>query len=376
MAIDKVVSASITDSSVTSAKVASGVLQTNFRNIIINGDMSIAQRGTSTSSITGNGYHTIDRYKTNLSSAGTWTQSRSTTAPTDQGFATSLKMDCTTADGSLSASDYLYIEQNIEGQFLQYLKKGTSSAESTTLSFWVRSNKTGTYIASIKDNDNTRMINQSYTISSADTWEKKTITFAGDTTGTLGNDNATSFRLILWLAAGSDYTSGTLSTSWESQTNANLAVGQVNLADSTSNEWYITGVQLEAGTSASDFEFLPKDVNLTRCQRYFQKSYDLDTTPGTATDTGVYWTGGSSDSGNNVSFLPSYKTTMRSSPSVTGYARDGTSGERSYFRSGASGNGTFAAHMYGQNSVSVYVNIGASYTAGTVAAHTTLTSEL
>ena len=376
MAIDKVVSASITDSSVTSAKVASGVLQTNFRNIIINGDMSIAQRGISTSSITGNGYHTIDRYKTNLSSAGTWTQSRSTTAPTDQGFATSLKMDCTTADGSLSASDYLYIEQNIEGQFLQYLKKGTSSAESTTLSFWVRSNKTGTYIASIKDNDNTRMINQSYTISSADTWEKKTITFAGDTTGTLGNDNATSFRLILWLAAGSDYTSGTLSTSWESQTNANLAVGQVNLADSTSNEWYITGVQLEAGTSASDFEFLPKDVNLTRCQRYFQKSYDLDTTPGTATDTGVYWTGGSSDSGNNVSFLPSYKTTMRSSPSVTGYARDGTSGEGSYFRSGASGNGTFAAHMYGQNSVSVYVNIGASYTAGTVAAHTTLTSEL
>ena len=376
MAIDKVVSASITDSSVTSAKVASGVLQTNFRNIIINGDMSIAQRGTSTSSITGNGYHTIDRYKTNLSSAGTWTQSRSTTAPTDQGFATSLKMDCTTADGSLSASDYLYIEQNIEGQFLQYLKKGTSSAESTTLSFWVRSNKTGTYIASIKDNDNTRMINQSYTISSADTWEKKTITFAGDTTGTLGNDNATSFRLILWLAAGSDYTSGTLSTSWESQTNANLAVGQVNLADSTSNEWYITGVQLEAGTSASDFEFLPKDVNLTRCQRYFQKSYDLDTTPGTATDTGVYWTGGSSDSGNNVSFLPSYKTTMRSSPSVTGYARDGTSGQGSYFRSGASGNGTFAAHMYGQNSVSVYVNIGASYTAGTVAAHTTLTSEL
>ena len=366
MAIDKVTSAAITD----------GVLQTNFRNIVINGDMSIAQRGTSTSSITGNGYHTIDRYKTNLSSAGTWTQSRSTTAPTDQGFATSLKMDCTTADGSLSASDYLYIEQNIEGQFLQYLKKGTSAAESTTLSFLVSSNKTGTYIASIKDNDNTRMINQSYTISSADTWEKKTITFAGDTTGTLGNDNATSFRLILWLAAGSDYTSGTLSTSWESQTNANLAVGQVNLADSTSNEWYITGVQLEAGTSASDFEFLPKDVNLTRCQRYFQKSYDLDTTPGTATDTGVYWTGGSSDSGNNVSFLPSYKTTMRSSPSVTGYARDGTSGEGSYFRSGASGNGTFAAHMYGQNSVSVYVNIGASYTAGTVAAHTTLTSEL
>jgi len=261
MAIDKV----------TSAALETSTNQPNFRNIIINGDMSLAQRATSTSSITGNGYHTIDRYNTNLGGAGTWTQSQSTTVPSGQGFATSLKMDCTTADGSLSASDYLYIEQNIEGQNLQYLKKGTSSAESTTLSFWVRSNKTGTYIASIKDNDNTRMINQSYTISSADTWEKKTITYAGDTTGTLDNDNATSFRLILWLAAGSDYTSGTLSTSWASQTNANLAVGQVNLADSTSNEWYVTGVQLEAGTAASDFEFLPADANLLRCQRYFQK---------------------------------------------------------------------------------------------------------
>ena len=191
MAIDKV----------TSAALETSTNQPNFRNIIINGDMSLAQRATSTSSITGNGYHTIDRYNTNLGGAGTWTQSQSTTVPSGQGFATSLKMDCTTADGSLSASDYLYIEQNIEGQNLQYLKKGTSSAESTTLSFWVRSNKTGTYIASIKDNDNTRMINQSYTISSADTWEKKTITYAGDTTGTLDNDNATSFRLILWLAS-------------------------------------------------------------------------------------------------------------------------------------------------------------------------------
>ena len=378
MAIDKVTSAAITDGTITSSDLASGTIenQSAFKNIIINGDMSVAQRATSASSLTSSGYHALDRFRCVIVTAGTWTISQSTTVPSGQGFATSMKWDNTTADGSLGASDFVSVQQFIEGQNLQYLKKGTSSAESLTVSFWVRSNKTGTYILELKDNDNTRAISQSYTISSADTWEKKTLTFAGDTTGTLGNDNATSFRLILWLAAGSDYTSGTLSTSWESQTNANLAVGQVNLADSTSNEWYITGVQLEAGTSASDFEFLPKDVNLTRCQRYFQKSYDLDTTPGTATDTGVYWTGGSSDSGNNVSFLPSYKTTMRSSPSVTGYARDGTSGEGSYFRSGASGNGTFAAHMYGQNSVSVYVNIGASYTAGTVAAHTTLTSEL
>jgi len=241
----------------------------NFRNIIINGDMSIAQRATSAASLTGSSYETVDRFKQEISSMGTWTQSQSTTVPSGQGFATSLKMDCTTADASPAASDYIFITQKIEGQNLQYLKKGTSSAESTTLSFWVRSNKTGTYIARLRDADNTRSTSKSYTISSADTWEKKTITFDGDTTGTLNNDNGTSLQLYFYLGAGSDYTSGTLATSWEANTNANNAVGQVNLADSTSNEWYVTGVQLEAGTSASDFEFLPFDINLARCQRYY-----------------------------------------------------------------------------------------------------------
>ena len=258
MAIDKVVSASITD----------GVLQPNFRNIIINGDMNIAQRATSASSLTSSAYNTMDRWHLALSSLGTWTQSQSTDVPTGQGFAKSMKLDCTTADASPSSSDAMILQTRIEGQMLQYLKKGTSSAESTTMSFWVKSNKTGTYICELRDNDNSRQISKSYTISSADTWEKKEITFAGDTTGAFDNDNAKSLEIEFWLGAGTDYTSGTLATSWASATNANKAVGQVNLADSTSNEWYITGVQLEAGTAASDFEFLPVDVNLQRCQRY------------------------------------------------------------------------------------------------------------
>ena len=243
----------------------------NFRNLIINGDMSQSQRSTSVSSITGSGYNTVDRWHIVLSSLGTWTQSQSTDVPTGQGFAKSLKMDCTTADASPGSGDFLFLNQKVEGQNIQYLKKGTSSAESTTLSFWVKSNKTGTYICELDDNDNTRNINKSYTISSADTWEKKTITFAGDTTGAFGNDNANSLQVIWWLGAGSTYSSGTLNNAWESTTNANRAVGQVNLADSTSNEWYITGVQLEAGTTASDFEFLPYDVNLNRCYRYYFK---------------------------------------------------------------------------------------------------------
>jgi hypothetical protein len=109
---------------------------------------------------------------------------------------------------------------------------------------------------------------KSYTVNTTDTWEKKTITFEGDTTGALGNDNGAGLNLNFYLGAGTTYTSGTLQTTWDTYADANSAVGQVNIADSTSNDFYITGVQLEAGTTASDFEFLPVDVNLARCQRY------------------------------------------------------------------------------------------------------------
>jgi len=275
-------SSDITDGVITTAKIADSAVttekigaDTNFRNIVINGDMSLSQRGTSVSSLTSSStYQTIDRYATELGSNGTWTQSQSTDVPTGQGFAKSLKMDCT-ATGS---GGYLHITQRFEGQNLQYLKKGTSNAESFTLSFWVKSAKTGTYIVEFRDIDNTRNISKSYTISSADTWEKKTITFAGDTSGAFGNDNGSSLELNLWLAAGSSNTSGTLQTNWGSQVAANRAVGQVNLGDSTSNDWYITGLQLEVGTSTSDFEFLPVDVNLARCQRYYQIIADRTST--------------------------------------------------------------------------------------------------
>jgi hypothetical protein len=312
--------------------------QSAFKNIIINGDMSIAQRGTSATGKTATGYYTSDRFQTSISSAGTWTQSQSTDVPTGQGFATSLKLDCTTANGSLSSGSELVLRQMIEGQNLQYLKKGTANAESTTISFWVKSNKTGTYIVEIDDNDNSRNINKSYTISSADTWEKKTITFAGDTSGALGNDNGSSFRIMFWLAAGTDFTSGTLATSWESTTNANRAVGQVNLADSTSNEWYVTGVQLEAGTAASDFEFLPVDVNLQRCFRYYQKSYSYATAPGTNTVVGIITTDGSAG-GLTTGYLAGnikFEKIMRAAPTLTFYEKGGDSGVCSRLRAGVS----------------------------------------
>ena len=246
------------------------------KNIIINGDMSIAQRSTSVASITGPGYYTVDRFNTLLTSMGTWTQSQDNDVPSGQGFAKSLKMACTTADASPAAADIIALRLNIiEGQNLQYLKFGTSSAESLTLSFWVKSNKTGTYIVSFYIGNGGYQLGKTVTINSADTWEKKIITIIGDTAHNFTNDNSAQLYLTFYLGVGSDRTSGTLPSTWTAYSVGDEAPGQtVNLADNTSNYINITGVQLEAGTTASDFEFLPVDVNLGRCFRYFQ-SLDL-----------------------------------------------------------------------------------------------------
>jgi hypothetical protein len=234
--------------------------------------MQIAQRSTSVASLTTSGYYTLDRFKYFNTSLGTFTMSQSTDVPSGYGFANSLKLDCTTADASPAVADNLRIQQIFEGQNLQYLKKGTANALPLTASFWVKSTKTGTFICELVDLDNSRSVSKSYTVSVTNTWEFKTVTFPGDTTGAFTNDNGDSLSLNFWLGAGTDFTSGTLATTWVSTTAANRAVGQVNIADSTSNDWLITGVQLEAGEQASGFEFMPIDTNLARCLRYYQAS--------------------------------------------------------------------------------------------------------
>tara|TARA_R100001460_G_C3554824_1_gene175422 strand:+ start:822 stop:1853 length:1032 start_codon:yes stop_codon:yes gene_type:complete len=242
------------------------------KNLLINGGMNIFQRSTSVTGVTTGGYLAVDRFRHNFAGGiGTWTVSRSTDVPSGQGFGYSLKMDCTTADASPAAGDKLQIQQRIEGQNLQHLLKGTSSAKKVTLSFWVKTNKTGTYIIELSDFDNTRSISQAYTVSSSNTWEKKELTFDGDTSGTFDNDNNHSLNVLWHLGAGSDITSGTLQTSWGSEVAANRAVGQVNLADSTSNEWYMTGCQLEVGSKATDFEFEDYQTTINKCYRYCEK---------------------------------------------------------------------------------------------------------
>jgi hypothetical protein len=239
------------------------------RNVIINGAMQVAQRGTSTASITTSGYYTADRANAVVIGLGTWTQSVEADAPTGSGLRKSLKMLCTTADASPAVGDLLQIGQRVEGQNAQVFAKGTASAKSFALSFWVKSNVTGTYIANLSDEDNNRSVSASYTINASATWEKKTIIFPADTTGAFDNDNGESLRCLFWLGAGTNYTSGTLNTTWATKTDANRAVGQTNLAAATSNYWQITGVQLEVGSVATPFEFEQISQTLAKCLRYF-----------------------------------------------------------------------------------------------------------
>jgi len=237
-------------------------------NMVINGAMTVAQRS---SSVTGNGssgYLTCDRW--NISGGiGTRTVTQQADAP--EGFYNSYKIEITTAETSPSAGHALALEQRMEGQNLQMLKKGTANALPVTISFWVKSNKTGTYIVEIDDNDNARNINKSYTVSSSGVWEYKTITFEGDTTGSLNNDNAHSLRMFFWLDAGSNFRGGTLATSWESTTNANRVEGNVTFADTIGNTWQVTGVCLNVGDSAIDFPHESYGDTLAKCKRYFER---------------------------------------------------------------------------------------------------------
>ena len=269
--------------------------QLGNRNLTINGAMQVAQRGTS-AAITSGGYAALDRYRYELGGGATGraTISQSSDAPT--GFGSSYKVEVTTADATPSTGYEYSFKQSFEGQNLQSLKKGTADAESVTVSFWVKSSVTGTFIVELMDNDNSnRHINKSYTISLANTWEYKTITFAGDTTGALDNDNGNSLHLQFWHGAGSQFTSGSLQTTWGALAQANRAVGQTNLYATLSNTWQITGVQLEVGDTATPFEHRSYSDEIQRCQRYYYTGGVNGGRTGvcagyTSSDTSVRWT--------------------------------------------------------------------------------------
>ena len=256
---------------------ARDVVSAGRKNMIINGAMQVAQRVAYPStqpSVSYSNYYTVDRWRMNISDAhfGTWTFSQSNTVPSGKGFAYSWKWDCQATDTSLSSDHYGIAEYRIEAQDLQHLGYGTSSAKPITLSFWVKTNKTGTYVFSIYANDGARYVTKTYTVNQANTWEYKTITFEGDISGTINNDNGDGFRLWWWLGSGTGYTGGTMQPGvWRPWSESNGAAPglSVNMADSTSNEWFITGVQLEVGRNATEFEHRSYGEELALCQRYY-----------------------------------------------------------------------------------------------------------
>ena len=248
---------------------------TGRRNLVINGAMQVAQRGTSSTSITGSGYYTCDRMNIELSGLGTHTVTQETLtsgAAYLAGFTKAFRVDCTTADASPAAGDYMVFQQKIEAQNLQQLAFGTSSAKSLTLSFYVKSNKTGTYEIMHFVADGARQVNSTYTINSANTWEKKVLSIPADTGGTINNDNGEGWRSLFYLGRGSQRASGSTPTSWQAYSIGNEAPSQtVNIADNTANDWAITGYQLEVGDTATEFEHRSFGEELQLCKRYYQE---------------------------------------------------------------------------------------------------------
>ena len=281
------------------------------RNLIINGAMQVAQRGTSTTSITSDTYPACDRWHTQINSCGTWTASQSTTVPSGQGFTSSFKLECTTADASPAAGDYVLLNQRIEAQNLQHLAFGTSSAKAVTLSFWIRSNKTGTIANEIYHHDAQKHFNSNFTIDSANTWEHKKITIDGNTADIINNDNGLGFLVYWWFASGSSYNTSQSTGSWN-DTNANRAT-TYNLADTVGNEVYVTGVQLEIGEQATSFEHRLFGDELARCQRYYQTAVPAT---GDVFGTRIIF-GGHIVSGNNTFGTVSHIVPMRAAPTIT-----------------------------------------------------------
>ena len=279
-----VTEAKIGSGAVTSSKIASGVIPSFRPNAIplaYNGNMEVAQYGTSATGLTNgsSGYHTVDRWKwhENGSPSSAWTMTQETLTSGNayaNGFNNALKIDCTTAQGSLGSGDTLHIEQRFEKQDLGAFKKGTANAQKFTFGFWVKATKTGTNIIELQDQGNDRAVSATYTISTTDTWEHKVVSFPADTTGNFGTGNDLGLIIRFYIYAGSDYQSSSLQTAWGSSNGTKRANGQVNNADSTSNNWHLTGVQLEVGEYTSStippFQHESYGDNLARCQRYFQ----------------------------------------------------------------------------------------------------------
>ena len=333
----------------------------SHRNIVINGAMKIAQRGTKEHPVDTTNYSACDRFQVHNRTAGTCDTYSDSESPDDKGFSNSLKVDITNASDLSTTDNEAVIGTYFEGQDLQQIRKGTSEALPLTLSFWVRSPKTGIHIVELYDFDSStqRFVSAPYTISTANTWQFVTHTFPADTASgkEFDNDNAKSLGIQWWLCAASDFTSGTLDQTWRDEaSNSNRAVGQVNVFDNASNNFYLTGVQLELGSNATPFEHRSYGDEFIRCERYYSTSFEDHIkpvgSPASAFNSKhlyfhIYPYVDSHFAGIQVV----YKTKMRTSPSVTFWtgrgSPDATSGRVAYWDGSWSNNNGFSVDTTG-----------------------------
>jgi len=237
-----------------------------FVNRILNGDMRIAQRGTG--AFTASGDFPVDRFQAGNTTDGAFSTQQDSSAP--DGFVNSLKITTTTADGTLTTTQSLTLQHKIEGTNVADLSWGSASAKTVTLSFWVRSSLTGTFGGALVNGALNRSYPFSYSISVADTWEYKTVTVAGDTTGTWLTTVETGIRVYFGLGVGPDR-SGTAGA-WTSSS-VFAPTGAVSVIGTLNATWYITGVQLEIGSVATPFERRPFGAELALCERYFEQTF-------------------------------------------------------------------------------------------------------
>ena len=244
------------------------------RNIIIIGAMQVAQRSTSETGLGAlSSYPTLDRFKlvNDSSNSGRLTMTQDSSGP--NGFANSLKLDCTTADTSIGSAEVTILRHSFEGQDVQQFKKGTSNAEKVTVSFFAKGNASATYTCELQDNTNGRTIAQEFSVTTSFT--RIILTFNADTTGTITDDNSERFRFHIFLHGGSNYTGGTfVSNTWASTTtNQRIGDNQTSFFDSTDRTFFITGLQIEVGSVATPFEHRSFGEELALCQRYYHEQF-------------------------------------------------------------------------------------------------------
>ena len=296
------------------AQDARDFISAGRKNMIINGDMRIAQRGTAANNI-GHAfaYYTADRWmmRNNGTTTARYTQTQNTDSPDNHSFKSSFKLQVTTAKGTLSSNWYQGVATRLEGLNLQHLCFGTSNAKNLTLSFWVKSNTTGQYSCHISNWNNSRNISRPYTINTANAWEKKTITIPGDTTTAIPNDNGIGFEIGWCLATTSYYNDGTDGGVWHATSDAGKRhSGQVvEFGGTIGDTWYLSGVQLEVGKNATEFEHRPYGEELALCKRYYQKMGD--------TNTNELTLGGYSVSGSTIYKSVQLPVEMRAVPTLT-----------------------------------------------------------